>query len=170
MLAVHPCGLRAQPPSWCRRIQGVLSWPCEKGSCRHAQRHVSMVILHHRVPVLSPGPQCSRAVDPGVCVCVWAEGLSIFSGAKADRIEAAAAVLGGWAGRKRPRATGQGEALKPCTPSHSDAKGIEHTDQALSLSNTATRSRWRRTHVLPGACGLLSERHDQLKRLRNSPS
>lgn len=68
-----------------------------------------MVILHHRVPVLSPGPQCSGAVDPGVCV--WAEGSSILSGAQADRIEAAAAVLGGWAGRKRPRAPGQGEAL-----------------------------------------------------------
>lgn len=66
-----------------------------------------MVILHHRVPVLSPGPQCSRAVDPGV----WAEDSSILSGAQADRIEAAAAVLGGWAGWKRPRAPGQGEAL-----------------------------------------------------------
>lgn len=96
MLAVYPCGLRAQPPGWCCHIQGVLSWLCEKGSCRHAQRHVSMVILHHRVPVLSLGPLCSRAVDPGVCV--WVEGSSIFTGAQADRdlIEAAAAILGGW--------------------------------------------------------------------------
>ena len=64
-----------------------------------------MVILHHRVPVLSPGPLWSRAVDPGVCV--WVEGSSIFTGAQADGdlIEAVAAVLGGrdcekgWPGR-----------------------------------------------------------------------